>query len=346
MAAHLDPTLDCPNAPLVADFRKTALGYVDEPPPAPFKTRAEWPAHVAPDEDPNARDAARLCDPDGVGPRLSIPTVPEPKTARNRLHPDIRVPWHADPVQVAAARWPSCAAAPSWSSAVGIAGSANRRIGDSRLVKRPRESEQRCPMTSLSPAKPTVGIRERKKARMRAAIQGAALRLFDERGFDATTIEQIAEAAEVAPSTVFRYFTTKEDLVLSDTYDPLFFESLRTQPADLSPIRALRAALRDTLAAMSAQELAEARRRTVLVLSVPALRGLSFANFVQVMRTVGECVAERSGHAVTDPALRAFTSAAFGIMLDTMVRWADEPDLDLAGTLDEALGLLEAGLPL
>ncbi|GCD95022.1 acyl-CoA-like ligand-binding transcription factor [Embleya hyalina] len=201
-------------------------------------------------------------------------------------------------------------------------------------------------MTSSSPAAPTVGIRERKKARTRAAIQRAALRLFDERGYDATTVEQIAEVAEVAPSTVFRYFATKEDLVLSDAYDPVFLESLRSRPAELPPIPTLRAALRETLAALTPDELAEARRRTVLMLSVPTLRGLSFANFVEVMRTVTALLAERTGRGADDPAIRALTGAAFGIMLDTMVRWADEPDLDLVAALDDALGRLEAGLPL
>jgi hypothetical protein len=96
MAANIDLTFDCADAQLLAAFWKTALGYIDEPPPAPYKTRAEWLAQFDLPKDDKG-DAAWLCDPDGAGPRLSILTVPEPKTAKNRLHIDIRVPGHGGP---------------------------------------------------------------------------------------------------------------------------------------------------------------------------------------------------------------------------------------------------------
>ena len=101
MAARIDLTLDCDDAPLLAAFWKTALGYVDEPPPAPFATRAEWAAQFEPVDDDSEDDGAWLCDPDGIGPRLSILKVPEPKSAKNRLHLDIRVPVRGEPEE----RW-------------------------------------------------------------------------------------------------------------------------------------------------------------------------------------------------------------------------------------------------
>ncbi|MEV6167627.1 VOC family protein [Streptomyces sp. NPDC051954] len=96
MAARITLTLDCTDAQLLAAFWKTALGYVDEPPPAPFTTREEWFASFDLPEDESVDDCAWLCDPDGAGPRLSILKVPEPKTAKNRLHMDIRVPGHGN----------------------------------------------------------------------------------------------------------------------------------------------------------------------------------------------------------------------------------------------------------
>ena len=101
MAARIDLTLDCEDAQLLAAFWKTALGYVDEPPPAPFATRAEWAAQFDRPEGESEDDGAWLCDPDGVGPRLSILKVPEPKSAKNRLHLDIRVPVRGGPEE----RW-------------------------------------------------------------------------------------------------------------------------------------------------------------------------------------------------------------------------------------------------
>jgi hypothetical protein len=90
MAFRIDLTLDCANPTRLAGFWKLALGYEDEPPPAPFATRQEWLQQFDLSED-DADDGAWLCDPDGVGPRLVLQQVPEPKVVKNRLHMDVRV---------------------------------------------------------------------------------------------------------------------------------------------------------------------------------------------------------------------------------------------------------------
>src|SRR5579864_3778298 len=102
---------------------------------------------------------------------------------------------------------------------------------------------------------PAPGLRERKKAKTRAAIQRHALRLFRERGYAATTVEQIAAAVEISPSTFFRYFPTKEDVVLYDDVDPLLFAAFEAQPADLSPIQAMRGASREVVTRLPAGEM-------------------------------------------------------------------------------------------
>src|SRR6266699_428029 len=98
-----------------------------------------------------------------------------------------------------------------------------------------------------APAAPRPGLRERKKARTRAAIREHALRLFREQGYSATTVDQIAEAADVSPSMFFRYFPTKEDVVLQDELDILAAGAFESQSLDLSPVAAFRAATRVAL---------------------------------------------------------------------------------------------------
>src|SRR6201987_5695157 len=111
-------------------------------------------------------------------------------------------------------------------------------------------------MRTVSQDRP-CGLRERKKARTRAAIREHALRLFREQGYQATTVEQIAAAAEVSPSTFFRYFPTKEDLVLQDDLDARIAEALIRQPKELGPIAALRAGMREAWASFTPAEWAQ-----------------------------------------------------------------------------------------
>src|SRR5215218_9678164 len=122
--------------------------------------------------------------------------------------------------------------------------------------------------------RPKAGLRERKKAKTRAEIQRQALRLFRERGYEETTVSQIAEAAEVSESTFFRYFPTKEDVVLWDEFDPLIFEAFKKQPPEMGPIRALRESIRDVLSGTSAAEKADLLGRLEVLMSVPPLRAM------------------------------------------------------------------------
>lgn len=88
---RIDPTLDCADAVTLADFWKLALGYEDEPPPAPFATREEWAASFLAEDETDEGGGAWLRDPAGVGPRLCLLDVPEGKVAKNLLHMDVRV---------------------------------------------------------------------------------------------------------------------------------------------------------------------------------------------------------------------------------------------------------------
>ena len=78
-----------------------------------------------------------------------------------------------------------------------------------------------------APTNPPPGLRERKKIKLRRAIQAAALLLFETQGYEHTTVEQIAEAAETSTTTFYRYFPTKEDVVLDNDASPLFEATCR-----------------------------------------------------------------------------------------------------------------------
>jgi AcrR family transcriptional regulator len=88
-----------------------------------------------------------------------------------------------------------------------------------------------------------AGLRERKKEHVRTTIQQVALRLFGEQGYEQTTVEQIADAAGVSPATVYRYFLSKEDLVVTDDYDPVFIAAILERPAGEPLVDSVRAVM-------------------------------------------------------------------------------------------------------
>lgn len=188
-----------------------------------------------------------------------------------------------------------------------------------------------------------VGLRERKKARTRAAIQHEALALFRERGYEATTVEQIARAADVAVSTVFRYFPAKEDLVLTDDYDPLLAEAFRAQPPGLAPVQAMRRSLRAVLSGLSRQELADMRARATLALAVPALRASLLDQLAQAIELIGDMVARQTGRPRDDYAVHTLAGAIYGVLISAEYYWVEHPDSDLLTLLDQALAHLESG---
>jgi AcrR family transcriptional regulator len=195
------------------------------------------------------------------------------------------------------------------------------------------------------------GLRERKKARTRAAIREHALRLFRENGYQRTTVEKIAEAAEVSVSTFFRYVPSKEDVVLQDDMDTRMIEALERQPADLSPLRAVRAAVHDAFASYTEADLEVIAETTLLSMTVPEIRARATDEFTRTIGVIGEALAKRAGRPADDLAVRTAAGAIIGVMMSLTMPWegwaSDMQTIeDLFGRIDQALALLEAGLPL
>lgn len=189
------------------------------------------------------------------------------------------------------------------------------------------------------------GLRERNKARTRAEIRRQAMRLFRDQGYASTTVEQIAAAAEVSQSTFFRYFPSKEDVVLRDELDPLVFEAFVAAPPELTPIQAFRAAIRTVVQGLSPQQQAEEWDRHRLTQSVPELRARNLDALTQAMGLLSRAVAQRVGRRHDEVAVRAFVGALVGVGLAVLL----DEDPGPAGYLelfDAGLAQLEAGLPL
>jgi AcrR family transcriptional regulator len=192
----------------------------------------------------------------------------------------------------------------------------------------------------------SLGRRERKKLRTRALIQQEALRLFLEKGFEATTIEEIAEAADIAPSTFFNYFPTKEDVVLQDDLDPVLLEAIHVEPAGLHPIAVLRKALHQVFSHLTPDQNTIFQRRLTLMASNPTLRAAFLNQSASQLDQIVAVIAGRAGRSSDDFAVRNLAGALLGVMIATFLIAANDPEADLLGLEDQALAHLEAGLPL
>ena len=195
-------------------------------------------------------------------------------------------------------------------------------------------------MSAIAGAEAGLGLRERKKLRTRQAIRAAARRLIDERGYDSTTIEQIAAAAEVSPSTVFRYFPSKEHIVLTDDYANFTMAFLRERLADEPPLTALRGVLTEMVRGFAGDLSEDYRWRRRLVRRVPAVRALVGESQDRWIDTVSEVLAERAGVPADNLELRVLVGAVTGAL--HQVLWGDRSeDTDLVAMIERALVVLE-----
>jgi AcrR family transcriptional regulator len=201
---------------------------------------------------------------------------------------------------------------------------------------------------ATTPAAAQLSLRERKKIKTRQAIRHAAYRLFEEQGYDATTVEQIAAAAEVSPSTFFRYFPTKEDVVLTDEYDPLMVAALLDRPADEPIVESLRHATVALLRQMFAEggrDREEIVHRVRLSREVPAIRARMGENISETCQTMAAALAKQRGRDPKDLEIRVLVGAVVGAWQEALMHWIDGGGQeDLPDLLDQTLSILASGL--
>ena len=183
-------------------------------------------------------------------------------------------------------------------------------------------------------ATPPSGRRERKKARTRQTLADAALRLFLKRGFDQVTVAEIAEAADVAVSTLFAHYPTKESLLFSRdaTIGAGFVEAVTGRDPDAPILQALRDYVH------RAPDLASGSLEFVeLVRATPALTRYVDRMWTRHADDLCQAIAAATGGTPTDVRTRAL--ARYVVEIPSIVR--SDPDRDRA--IDTVFDLLAGG---
>jgi AcrR family transcriptional regulator len=189
-----------------------------------------------------------------------------------------------------------------------------------------------------------AGLRERKKQKTRDAIQREAMRLFQEQGYEATTIEQIAAAVDISPSTFFNYFPTKEDVVFNDPYDPMLISMFRARPRDESLGIAVRRTIVEGLATAFQHDREIILGRARLMMGVPALRARIWEELERSQVLLCTVIAERIGCDPDDFELRVTTMMMMGAIFAAELEWLRRGGReDLPGVVDRAFEVAEVG---
>ncbi len=189
----------------------------------------------------------------------------------------------------------------------------------------------------------TLGLRERKKRKTRESIQREAMRLFQQQGYEETTIEQIAAAVEVSPSTFFNYFPTKEDVVLYDAYDPMIASLLSERPAG-EPLSVAVGAVLETMAGIFDRDRDVLFARARLWIEVPELRARLWQELERGQAFLAEIVAARSGRDADDFELRVTVMVVVMAAMEAMREWVRHGgDGSFVGFVRRAMEVVDAG---
>lgn len=177
--------------------------------------------------------------------------------------------------------------------------------------------------------------------RTRDRLQEVALRLIVERGYERTTVEQIAAAAGVSHMTFFRYFPTKESVVLDDPFDPALAAAVAAASSDLPPLQRACRGLRAVVEHLEFLDQEQVRARVRIGAGSPTLLAGMWANTVATQEAVAQALAPDKE---SEPGLpeRVAAAAAVAALTTAVLAWSLGEDNDsLAGRLVQALDVLD-----
>jgi AcrR family transcriptional regulator len=191
---------------------------------------------------------------------------------------------------------------------------------------------------------PPRSLRERRRIRTRRTIQAQALRLFAAKGFQATTIEEIAAAAEMAPRTFFRYFPTKEEVVFWSEYPPMLAGFIAARPDDEPAMEALHHGIVDALAAIWDQDGERTLERLRLAFRTPALHPRMRQQQAHWAAGLAEILADRLGERPDNLEVRAIAAAVAAAVWVAAEEWqAQDGRAELGALIDRALDSVLGG---
>jgi AcrR family transcriptional regulator len=190
-----------------------------------------------------------------------------------------------------------------------------------------RENRFMATRTGLPTASPAshrpLGLRERKKIKLRRTIQDEALRLFAAQGYEQTTVEQIAEAAETSTTTFYRYFPTKEDVVLNDDVDAVMEAALASRPAG-EPLADSFHAVADAVRGVADADRDYHLARLQLMAAVPALQARYAGQEHATTELFARALADRTGRSADDYQVELAAAAVTAVAFTAARRWAAE----------------------
>jgi AcrR family transcriptional regulator len=187
---------------------------------------------------------------------------------------------------------------------------------------------------------PEPDWRQRKKTATRDRIRASALRLFREQGYEATTVEQIAAAAGVSHMTFFRYFPAKEDVALSDGYDPLIASLIAQTPAGWPLVKRIRTVLVQGLRQVYSADRDAFLTQNKLVVSTPALRDRLWADQIATQQLILQALGAGQDH---PPSFqdRVTVAACLAAASTAILTWVEnDGTADLPGLMEQAFDTL------
>jgi AcrR family transcriptional regulator len=193
----------------------------------------------------------------------------------------------------------------------------------------------------------TGGLRERKRLATMRRVQDVALNLFESEGFDAVTVERIAASADVSPSSVYRHFGTKEQIVLWDEHDHIWSPQGRVDFTVHAPLDAIHSGVEALVTSAFEADETRLRRRVRLVMEEPSVEAASALEAYRAAEEFGAAISEALGRPHGDLQVQLFSHAVVGAIVGGFHHWYESGfEVPLADIIERVSSSFDRGFGL